>query len=118
MPISTPISTGTRQCVHQLRLRVLKALASHTRLHILDLLSDGELTVQEIADSLKANQSTISCHLNTLRSSGLVGTRKEGTRVYYALADETVNEMLALLDETLKAQCLRDSEILELQDTD
>lgn len=102
------------RCVHQLRLRVLKGLTSHTRLHIVDLLNKGERTVQEIADALKANQSTISCHLNTLRSSGLVATRKEGTRVYYTLAHETVNELLELLDNILKAQCLSDSEILEL----
>lgn len=114
MPISTRMSTGTVQCVHQLRLRVLKALASHTRLHILDLLSDGERTVQDMADALGSPQSTISCHLNTLRASGLVVTRKEGTRVYYALAHETVNEMLTLLDDILKAQCLSDSEVLEL----
>ena len=106
------------RCVHELRLRVFKALASHTRLHILDLLSGGEHTVQEIAEALKANQSTISCHLNTLRASGLVATRKEGTRVYYTLAHETVNEMLELLDDILKAQCLSDSEALELQEID
>ncbi len=102
------------QCVHKLRLRVLKGLASHTRLHILDLLNKSECTVQEIADALEANQSTISCHLNTLRASGLVATRKDGTHVYYTLAHDTVNEMLELLDEILKAQCLSDSETLEL----
>ena len=103
------------QCLYDLRLGILKALASETRLHILDLLNKGELTVCEIADALKANQSTISCHLNTLRASGLVATRKEGTRVYYALADKTVIEMLELLDELLKAQCLTRGEILELR---
>ena len=102
------------KCVHHLRVAVLKALASHTRLHILDLLTDVELTVCEIAEALEANQSTISCHLNTLRSSGLVATRKDGTRVYYSLADDTVNKMLGLLDEMLKAQCISDSETLEL----
>ncbi len=105
-------------CVHQLRVEVLKALASHTRLHILDLLSDGERTVCDIADTLKTNQSTISCHLNTLRASGVVTTRKEGTRVYYAVAHEAVNEMLALLDAVLKAQCLSDSETLALHAND
>ena len=100
------------KCIHQLRVSVLKALASHTRLHILDLLSDNEMTVCDIAGTLETNQSTISCHLNTLRASGLVTARKEGTHVYYALADETVNEVLGLLDEMLRTQCLSDSETL------
>ena len=106
------------RCVHQLRVDVLKALASHTRLHILDLLGDSEMTVCDIAEALEGNQSTISCHLNTLRTRGLVTTRKEGTRVYYAIADETVNHMLGLLDEILKSQCLSDSETLELMISD
>ncbi len=108
----------TIKCVHQLRVGVLKALASHTRLHILDLLSDGEMTVCEMTDTLDVNQSTISCHLNSLRTTGLVATRKEGTHVYYAIADETVNEVLELLDEILKTQCLSDSEVLELIGSD
>ena len=118
MPIFTAMQTLTTRCVHKLRVEVLKALASHTRLHILDMLSDGEMAVCDIADALGSNQSTISCHLNTLRASGLVTTRKEGTRVYYGLAHETVIEMLALLDEVLKAQCLSDSETLALHAND
>ncbi len=105
------------RCIHHLRVEILKALASHTRLHVLDLLSASEMTVCEIAEALEVNQSTMSCHLSTLRASGLVTTRKEGTHVYYALSDDTVNRMLELLDEILKSQCLSDSEILELQDT-
>ncbi len=106
------------RCIYHLRVDVLKALASHTRLQVLDLLSVSEMTVREMADTLEANQSTISCHLSTLRASGLVTTRKEGTSVYYAIADDTVNQMLELLDEMLKSRCISDSEILELQDTD
>ncbi len=99
-------------CIHQLRADVLKALASHTRLHILDLLRNNEMTVCQITDALGANQSTISCHLNTLRINGLVTTRKQGTHVYYRLADETVNDLLALLDQILTAQCLSASKTL------
>ncbi len=108
----------TIKCVHHLRVGILKALASHTRLHILDLLSEGEMTVCDIAKALEGNQSTISCHLNSLRTTGLVATRKEGTHVYYTIADETVNEVLELLDEILKTQCLSDSEVLELIGSD
>ena len=112
------METITVRCVYELRVEVLKALASHTRLHILDLLSAGERTVCDIAETLNSNQSTISCHLNTLRASGLVTTRREGTRVYYAVAHEAVTEMIALLDSVLKAQCLSDSETLALHAND
>ncbi len=105
------------RCIYHLRVEVLKALASHTRLQILDLLSAREMTVCDITNTLEANQSTISCNLSTLRASGLVTTRKDGTSVYYAIADDTIIRMLELLDETLKSRCLSDSAILELQDT-
>ncbi len=118
MPIFTTMQTATTRCVHKLRVEVLKALASHTRLHIVELLSGGERTVCDIADTLQTNQSTISCHLNTLRTSGLVTTRKEGSRVYYQLAHEAVHELLELVDAMLKAQCLSNSETLELQDSE
>ncbi len=108
------MQTLATRCVHKLRVEVLKALASHTRLHIIALLRDGERTVCNIAETLQTNQSTISCHLNTLRTSGLVATRKEGNRVHYRLAHEAVDELLALVDEILKAQCLSNSETLDL----
>ncbi len=114
MSIFTAMQTLTSRCVHKLRVEVLKALASHTRLHIIALLHDGERTVCDIAETLQTNQSTISCHLNTLRASGLVTTRKEGNRVHYRLAHEAVDELLALVDEILKAQCLSNSETLDL----
>jgi len=76
------------------------------------------MTVCDIAAALEVNQSTVSCHLNSLRASGLVTTRKEANRVFYALADDTINEMLRLLDEMLKTQCLSDSQTLELMADD
>ncbi len=114
MPIFTAMETLTTRCVQKLRVEVLKALASHTRLHIIALLSDGEMAVCDIADALGSNQSTISCHLNTLRASGLVTTRREGNRVHYRLAHEAVDELLTLVDEILKTQCLSNSETLDL----
>jgi len=61
--------------------RILKALGDETRLKIVQLLLKGEKSVSEIVRSLCMGQPQASHHLSILRSSGLVGTRREGNKV-------------------------------------
>ncbi len=65
--------------------RMFKAFADETRLRILHLLSQGELCVCDIIDTLKLPQSKVSRHLAYLRRAGLVRDRKEGLWRHYAL---------------------------------
>jgi ArsR family transcriptional regulator len=60
-------------------------LADPTRLRILALLTDGELCVCHLHDSLKVSQPTVSRHLAYLRRSGLVAARRAGTWMHYKL---------------------------------
>lgn len=64
-----------------------KAFADPTRVRILAALRAGELCVCELCDALQVPQSTLSTHLQVIRDSGLVQTRKEGKWIYYALDD-------------------------------
>jgi ArsR family transcriptional regulator len=64
-----------------------KALADRTRLRILSLLMEGEVCVCDIHDTLRVPQPTASRHLSYLRRAGLVEARREGTWMYYRLAD-------------------------------
>jgi len=64
-----------------------KALADRTRLRILALLADGEVCVCDIHDTLRLPQPTTSRHLAYLRRTGLVVARREGTWMYYRMAD-------------------------------
>lgn len=70
--------------------RVGKALAAPTRLELLDLLAQGERTVDSLAKAVGVGVSTASMHLQTLRRSGLVRTRREGTSIHYRLAGDDV----------------------------
>lgn len=76
---------------------LLKALADRTRLRILGLLSDGEVCVCHIHESLGVPQPTVSRHLAYLRRAGLVAARKDGLWVHYRLADLTDPVAEALL---------------------
>jgi ArsR family transcriptional regulator len=67
--------------------QLFKAFADENRLRILHLLTEGELCVCDITESLQMPQSKASRHLGYLRSSGLVSTRRDGKWIYYTLSN-------------------------------
>ncbi len=75
--------------------RVGKALSAPKRLELIDLLAQGERTVDALARAAGVGVSTASMHLQTLRQAGLVRTRKEGTSVHYRLGGDDVAGLYA-----------------------
>lgn len=76
---------------------LLKALAHESRLQILCHLVDGEKHVGELEQALDIRQSTVSQQLARLRLEGLVTFRRDGKQVYYRLASESVERIIAVL---------------------
>src|SRR4029079_6045940 len=74
--------------------RVGKALASPHRLELLDLLAQGERTVEVPAREVGLTVGNGSAHLQVLREARLVEARKEGLHVHYRLADDAVADLL------------------------
>jgi rhodanese-related sulfurtransferase len=70
--------------------RVGKALASPRRLEIVDLLAQGERTVEEIARETAMSVASASQHLQALKAARMVEVRREGHYAHYRLADEDV----------------------------
>jgi len=66
---------------------LLKAMGDATRLRLLRLLHNEELNVQELCAILELPQPNVSRHLGVLRAASLVTDRREGTKVFYTLAD-------------------------------
>ncbi|SDB79739.1 Rhodanese-related sulfurtransferase [Raineyella antarctica] len=77
--------------------RVGKALANGKRLELLDLLAQGERSVEALAAAAGLGLSTASAHLQALRQAGLVSTRREGTKIFYGIAGPDVLRLFALL---------------------
>ncbi|MGI9023225.1 MAG: ArsR/SmtB family transcription factor [Acidimicrobiales bacterium] len=69
---------------------VAKALASGRRAEIVDVLAQGERSVDEVAEELAQSVANTSHHLRALARAGLVRTRRDGTRIFYRLASERV----------------------------
>jgi rhodanese-related sulfurtransferase len=70
--------------------RIGHALASPVRIELLDLLAQGEKTVEALAEQSTSGIKNASAHLRVLRQARLVETRREGTYIYYRLADGDV----------------------------
>jgi rhodanese-related sulfurtransferase/DNA-binding HxlR family transcriptional regulator len=74
---------------------VAQALGSGRRAEIVDLLAQGERSVEEIAREIDQSVANTSQHLQVLARSGLVRSRRERTRVIYRLASDRVGELWA-----------------------
>ncbi|HEX6472836.1 MAG TPA: metalloregulator ArsR/SmtB family transcription factor [Streptosporangiaceae bacterium] len=77
--------------------RVGKALASGVRLQLLDLIAQGERTVDSLSRACELGLTTTSAHLQILKREGLVSTRRQGTRVYYSLAGDDIAVLYAMV---------------------
>jgi rhodanese-related sulfurtransferase len=83
--------------------RVGKALGSGKRLELLDLLAQGERTVEALAIAADLGLTTASAHLQALKRANLVSTRREGTSIHYRLAGEDVAGLYLLMREVAGA---------------
>jgi rhodanese-related sulfurtransferase len=76
---------------------VAKALASGRRAEIVDLLAQGERSVDEIAGEIDQSVANTSHHLRAMARAGVLRTRREGTRIVYMLASDRVAALWAAL---------------------
>jgi DNA-binding transcriptional ArsR family regulator len=74
--------------------QLFSILGDGTRMRILFLLKDAEVTVQSLADELEMTHSAVSHHLRLFRPYQLVKSRKEGRNVFYSLYDDCVWNLL------------------------
>jgi rhodanese-related sulfurtransferase len=78
---------------------VAQALGSGRRAEIVDVLAQGERSVEEIATEIDQSVANTSHHLQLLARAGLVRSRRAGTRIYYRLASDRVGELWVAVRE-------------------
>src|SRR4030095_15922739 len=74
---------------------VARALGNGRRAEIVDVLAQGERSVDELAAEISQSVANTSQHLQVLARAGLVRSRRAGTRVYYRLASDRVGDLWA-----------------------
>ena len=78
---------------------IARALADPKRLCVVKRLADGERSVSELSRDVGCQVPNMSQHLAVLRSAGLVSTRRDGSTVFYRLADDRVLDAYRLLTQ-------------------
>lgn len=99
--------------VQQFKAEFFKALAHPMRIRILEVLSEGEKTVNEIQTILGSEGSAVSQQLAVLRSKNVVSSVKEGTSVIYSLRDPLIRELLAVAKQIFDKQLVSAISMLE-----
>jgi ArsR family transcriptional regulator len=98
--------------LYERQATVLSALASPTRLAIAAFLEGGEQCVCDIATHLGEERSNVSRHLASLLRAGVVGSRKEGVKVFYSLKTPCVLQVLGCVSSVLRTNLAEDVELL------
>src|ERR1700681_3668094 len=115
-PLSSPLSRQVAQLPFMALNGALKAAGEATRLRILALLAEAELTVSDLTDILRQSQPRISRHLRLLAVAGLVERFREGSWAFFRLGErggsaELARELIGRLDAS-DATIARDRERL------
>jgi rhodanese-related sulfurtransferase/predicted transcriptional regulator len=85
--------TGAKAALYDALVESAKALANGRRAELVDVLAQGERSVEELADEIDHSVANTSQHLQRLLRSGLVQSRREGNRIYYSLSGAVVGEL-------------------------
>lgn len=85
---------GKQDALRRFKAEVFQALAHPTRIHIIECLRDGELSVGALSERVRAEPANLSQHLSVLRAKSLVTNRKDGNQVIYSLRDPLLIDVL------------------------
>lgn len=80
-------------------VRLLKSLANESRLIVMCVLAEGEISVGQLNQRVTLSQSALSQHLAILREQGLVKTRRESQTIYYSLSDSDAMDIIHKLHD-------------------
>jgi DNA-binding transcriptional ArsR family regulator len=82
----------SQQTIFDIQAGLCQAMASPLRIEIMHLLRDGPLSVTDIASAANNSPATISRNLTTLRNAGIVDAHREGSRIFYHIANPQTHE--------------------------
>ncbi len=86
-------SRNTKDRLYEQVARIGKAVSNPKRLELLEILCQGEKSVEQLAGNAQISLKLASAHLKALRAARLVDTRRDGKRVFYRLADARVADL-------------------------
>ena len=87
--------------LYKIHAELCKVFSNSTRLEILNLLRDNELSVTELIEKTKLSQANISQHLSIMKSKGIVISDRKGKNIYYRLINPKIIKAFDIIREVL-----------------
>ncbi len=104
---------NTEEKMFQMHAEVCKSMANPTRLKIMNLLRDGEKSVEELKKRLDLPKANLSQHLSVLRQHRIVSTRRAGLNIYYKIANPKMIRACDILREVLFEQLAENEKLVK-----
>jgi DNA-binding transcriptional ArsR family regulator len=101
------------QKLRRFKAEIFQALAHPTRIAIVEMLQDREMSAGQVIEQLGLEQANISQHLAILRSRQILVNRKEGNQVFYSLRDPVLIEVLDILKRYFYSQLSQATSMLK-----
>jgi ArsR family transcriptional regulator len=89
--------------LREYKANIFHALANPTRIAIVEVLQNGEISARVIQERLGIEQANLSQHLAILRSRQIVSNRKEGNQVFYSLRNKVLLKVLDMMRQYFQA---------------
>ncbi len=99
--------------LYKLHAEMCKVFSNSTRLEILNLLRNKEMSVTELIAKTKLSQANISQHLSIMKSKGIVTSNRKGKNIYYQLANSKIIKAFDIIREVLMDRLRKNSKIVE-----
>jgi len=98
--------------LYKIHAEMCKVFSNPTRLEILNLLRDKEMSVTELINKSKLSQANISQHLSIMKSKGIVISNRKGNNIYYKLTSHNIIKAFDILRKVLAERLEKNRKIL------
>jgi len=99
--------------LYEIHAEVCKVFSNSTRLEILNLLRDEEMSVTELIEKTKLSQANISQHLSIMKSKGIVISDRKGKNIYYKLSNPKIVRAFDIIREVLAEKLKENGKIVK-----
>ena len=97
--------------LYKIHAEMCKVFSNSTRLEILNLLRDKELSVTELIGRTKLSQANVSQHLSIMKSKGIVASNRKGKNIYYKLTNPKIIKAFDIIKEVLSERLRQNGKI-------
>ncbi len=101
-----------RKQLYSIHAEMCKVFSNPTRLEILEILRDREMSVTELINKTKLSQANISQHLSIMKNKGIVESWRDGKNIYYKISNPKIVKAFDIIREVIQEKIKKDNLIM------